>query len=78
MIRKSEATIAATEYAREYSTNEEKRAAFCAGVVWTIENLERHLRPDHYEDIAGYPHKYMEELTLKDLRKMFFEWTALK
>lgn len=59
---------AAREAATVKHVDEERRKAFVAGVAWAADRFCRTLSTDPYEDRPGYPHKMMEELTLKDFR----------
>lgn len=74
MIEKSRAFKQATEAAKVYTVDEKYREAFMKGAEWAIGQLMNQIRPDCHEGLKGYPHDLMEKLTLKGLRKMFFEW----
>jgi hypothetical protein len=62
----------AEEYAREWTTNEEKRKAFIAGAVWVAREFWRlDDRGPMLEAMASKSIKdYLDELTLKDIRKV--------
>ena len=55
--------------------DENLRAAFIAGIAWAAEKLVRAARTDSiYDTMPGYPTKMFEEMALKDLRKLIYEF----
>lgn len=64
---------AAREAATVRHVDEGRLKAFEAGVEWMADYFCRLLRPDTYEGVKGYPKDFLDGLTVKEMRKVFFE-----
>lgn len=73
-VTKKDANSKAREAAKVYTIDERYQEAFIEGVCWAVDRFASQLRRDHYEDMKGYPHEMMSEMTIEDLRKTFREW----
>jgi hypothetical protein len=72
MARQLQVEYEAEQYAKEWSINDEKRAAFIAGAAWLARRIAR--IEDHgpmVEAMASSGTKnYLDELAIKDIRKL--------